>query len=175
MGGRSWTSALARRLMEAAFMRSNANDRTVNIRRASFGDVLSIGLIERDSFADPWGSREFTSALESEQAIFLVAEDSAGVVIGYAIAIAVIDEAEILNLAVRNSSRGFGIGGKLLDAALAEAVSRGAEQVYLEVRESNASARSLYASRGFTEVSRRRSYYRDPVEDALVLRLAVQR
>ena len=47
-------------------MRSNANDRTVNIRRASFGDVLSIGLIERDSFADPWGSREFTSALESE-------------------------------------------------------------------------------------------------------------
>jgi ribosomal-protein-alanine N-acetyltransferase len=162
-------------MMEASSMMPNASDHAVNIRRAGFGDVLGIGLIERDSFADPWGSREFTSALESAQAIFLVAEDSAGVVIGYAIAITVADEAEVLNLAVRSSSRGAGIGGRLLDAALGESVARGAEQVYLEVRESNDPARSLYASRGFTEVSRRRAYYRDPVEDALVLRLAVQR
>jgi ribosomal-protein-alanine N-acetyltransferase len=147
----------------------------VKLRPAEFGDVLSIGLIERDSFADPWGSREFTSSLEAQQAIFLVAEDSAGVVLGYAIAIAVVDEAEILNLAVRRSDRGKGLGGKLLDAAIAEAGERGAGQIYLEVRESNEAARSLYASRGFTEVSRRRNYYKDPVEDALVLRLAVQR
>jgi len=145
------------------------------IRPAAFGDVLSIGLIERDSFSDPWGPREFTAALESEQAIFLVAEDSRGVIVGYAIAIAVLDEAEILNLAVRPGSRRLGLGGRLLDAALSEAGSRGAEQVYLEVRESNESARNLYLSRGFTEVSRRRGYYRNPVEDALVLRLAVQR
>jgi ribosomal-protein-alanine N-acetyltransferase len=76
---------------------------------------------------------------------------------------------------VRVSSRGRGLGGKLLDAALDEVASRGADQVFLEVRESNHTARSLYASRGFTEVSRRRGYYRSPVEDALVLRLAVQR
>ena len=147
----------------------------VKIRRAAFGDVLSIGLIERESFADPWGSREFTTAVDAQQAIFLVAEDPAGVVIGYAIALAVMDEAEILNLAVRPVDRGAGLGGKLLDAAIDEATSRGAEQVFLEVRESNDSARRLYASRGFKEVSRRRGYYREPVEDALVLRLAVQR
>ena len=153
--------------------RENRSD--VRIRDAAFGDVLSIGLIERASFADPWGSREFTSALEAQHAIFLVAEDSAGVVVGYVIAVAVIDEAEILNLAVRPADRGAGLGGKLLDRAIAEGTSRGAEQFFLEVRESNDSARRLYASRGFTEVSRRRGYYREPVEDALVLRLAVQR
>jgi ribosomal-protein-alanine N-acetyltransferase len=147
----------------------------VRIRQAASGDVLSIGLIERDSFADPWGSREFTSALGSPHAIFLVAEDSGGVIIGYAIALTVMDEAEILNLAVRKSSRGGGFVGKHLDAALSQAVSRGAGQVFLEVRESNTPARRLYASRGFTEVSRRRGYYRTPVEDALVLRLEVQR
>ena len=161
--------------MEAASVRSKGDSLEPKIRRATFRDVLGIGLIERESFADPWGSREFTSALEAQQAIFLVAEDSKGVVIGYAIAITVMDEAEILNLAVRVSSRGRGLGGKLLDAALDEVASRGADQVFLEVRESNHTARSLYASRGFTEVSRRRGYYRSPVEDALVLRLAVQR
>jgi [ribosomal protein S18]-alanine N-acetyltransferase len=161
--------------MEAASVRSKGDSLEPKIRRATFRDVLGIGLIERESFADPWGSREFTSALEAQQAIFLVAEDAAGVVTGYAIAITVMDEAEILNLAVRVSSRGRGLGGKLLDAALDEVASRGADQVFLEVRESNHTARSLYASRGFTEVSRRRGYYRSPVEDALVLRLAVQR
>ena len=148
---------------------------SVRIRGAAFGDVLSIGLIERDSFADPWGSREFTSAVEAQQAIFLVAEDANGVVIGYVIALTVLDEAEILNLAVRRGDRGKGLGRKLLDAAIDQASSRGAEQVFLEVRESNEAARKLYASRGFTEVTRRRGYYRDPLEDALVLRLAVQR
>jgi ribosomal-protein-alanine N-acetyltransferase len=147
----------------------------VRIRAAASGDVLSIGLIERDSFADPWGSREFTSAVEAEQAIFLVAEDSGGVVMGYVIALTVLDEAEILNLAVRRGDRGAGLGGTLLDSVIDKAVSRGAEQIFLEVRESNEPARRLYESRGFTEVSRRRGYYRAPVEDALVLRLAVQR
>ena len=161
--------------MEAASVRSKTDSLEPKIRRATFRDVLGIGLIERESFADPWGSREFTSALEAQHAIFLVAEDSAGVVIGYVIAIAVMDEAEILNLAVRPGDRGAGLGGKLLDRAVAEAASRGAEQCFLEVRESNDSARRLYVSRGFTEVSRRRGYYREPVEDALVLRLAVQR
>ena len=147
----------------------------MKIRRADPADVLSIGLIERDSFADPWGSREFTTALASPQTIFLVAEDLDGAVAGYAIAIAVADEAEILNLAVRQERRQHGIGGKLLDSAITEVLSHGAEQVYLEVRESNEAARKLYASRGFDEVTRRRKYYQHPVEDALVLRLAMQR
>ena len=87
---------------------------------------------------------------------------------------AVLDEAEVLNLAVSPSCRGLGVGGMLLDAALSEAAAAGATSVFLEVRESNVAARALYASRGFTEISRRSRYYRKPVEDALVLRGAVQ-
>jgi ribosomal-protein-alanine N-acetyltransferase len=58
----------------------------------------------------------------------------------------------------------------LLDAALAEARARGADEIFLEVRNSNAPARALYGSRGFKEVGRRPNYYRRPVEDAIVLR-----
>jgi len=83
----------------------------------------------------------------------------------------VLDEGEIANLAVSSDARRCGIGGTLLDAALATARTRGAATVYLEVRDSNERARSLYASRGFVQVTRRRRYYRDPTEDALVLKL----
>ena len=147
---------------------------TVRIRPAKSGDVLGVGLIERQSFADPWGSREFTTALGSAQTIFLVAEDEAGVIVGYTIALSVADESEILNIAVETGHRAMGIGGRLLDAAISEVRKRGAAQVFLEVRESNAAARKLYGSRGFAEVSRRRGYYRMPVEDALILRMAFQ-
>lgn len=146
----------------------------VRIRHARREDILSVGLIERGSFTDPWGSREFSAAIESPHTIFLVAEDESHAVAGYVIAVAVADESEILNLAVKRELREVGIGGHLLDAALAEATSAGALQVFLEVRESNAGARKLYGSRGFGEISRRRGYYRNPVEDALVLRLEMQ-
>jgi ribosomal-protein-alanine N-acetyltransferase len=105
----------------------------------------------------------------------LVADDSSGTVAGYVIALAAADECEILNIAVSATSRRTGLGGTLLDSALERAAARGAEQFYLEVRESNEAAKRLYASRGFNELSRRRKYYRDPVEDALVLHLAAQR
>ncbi len=157
----------------------------VAVRSAQKSDIPAVGLIERDSFGDPWGSREFATALNSPHTIFLIGEEASmgedgstaarvsRKLVGYAIAQCVADESEILNLAVQREHRGQGIGGSLLDAALAEALSRGAAQVWLEVRESNRSARKLYQSRGFDEVSRRHGYYRNPVEDALVLRLAL--
>src|SRR5207253_2646093 len=94
--------------------------------------------------------------------------------LGYVVAWFAADEGEIANLAVDPPARGRGLGAALLDAALAEASGRGVTAVYLEVRESNATARRLYASRGFVEVGRRRGYYRKPPEDAIVLRCAVR-
>jgi len=112
--------------------------------------------------------------LDAEQTIFLVAEDQAtGEVSGYSIALSVLDESEILNIAVDPTRRGLGLGGLLLDSAMGQARSRGAAAVFLEVRESNESARRLYASRGFNEISRRKKYYRNPAEDALVLWVAM--
>jgi ribosomal-protein-alanine N-acetyltransferase len=147
---------------------------TTVIRPARIADVDTIARIENASFPDPWGHGEFRTVLDAPQTIFLVAEDSlSGAVTGYSIALTVLDESEILNLAVDARLRGRGVGGLLLDAALEQLRERGATAAFLEVRESNDSARRLYASRGFTEISRRRKYYRNPAEDALVLRLAM--
>ena len=83
-----------------------------------------------------------------------------------------VDESELANLAVLPAARNRGIGGMLLKSALTAAEDRGSVEMYLEVRASNASAIALYTSHGFSEVGRRRGYYRKPVEDALVLRRA---
>jgi len=92
-------------------------------------------------------------------------------VAGYVVAIDAADEGEILNLAVAPQSRRRGLGHALVRRVLEALTGRGARAIYLEVRESNAPARRLYAAHGLREVGRRTQYYRRPVEDAIVLRL----
>lgn len=146
------------------------------LRRASVDDVPAVAALERIAFTDPWSASEFEQLALSSRSIFLVAADSGGETLaGYVIVAAMLDEAEVLNLAVSPWCRGLGVGGMLLDAALSEVAAAGATSVFLEVRESNVAARALYLARGFQEISRRSRYYRKPVEDALVLRGAVQR
>jgi ribosomal-protein-alanine N-acetyltransferase len=108
--------------------------------------------------------------LDDPRVAFLIADDG-GAVRGYVVAWFVLDEGEIGNLAVVTDARRHGIGARLLDGAIAAVRTARVEALYLEVRDSNAAARALYASRGFAEVGRRREYYRRPKEDALVLRL----
>ena len=145
----------------------------VAIRPAAVGDVDAIHAIEKASFADPWSRRSFDALLSEPAVYFRVADAAPGEVAGYVVAWCVVDEAEIANVAVAAPMRGRGVGAALLDAALAHAAHVGCRHAFLEVRESNAAARALYASRGFTQVGRRRGYYRHPVEDALVLRCAL--
>ena len=90
---------------------------------------------------------------------------------GYVVALDAADEGEILNLAVAPDGRRRGLGRELVRAILDALGKREVGQVYLEVRESNAAARALYAAFGFQDVGRRKQYYRRPVEDAIVLRL----
>lgn len=119
-------------------------------------------------FADAWSTQDFRDCVTSG-ALFLVA-DKGDAVVGYLIALSAVDEGDILNVAVVPAERRSGLGRKLVQHGLEELVARGVEHVYLEVRESNAAARALYAAHGFREVGRRREYYRRPVEDAIVLR-----
>ena len=102
--------------------------------------------------------------------MFLVAEADAEIA-SYVVAIDAADEGEILNLAVAEGGRRRGLGRALVQAIVDALAERGVRQVYLEVRESNAPARGLYAAFGFKDVGRRKAYYRRPVEDAIVLRL----
>jgi [ribosomal protein S18]-alanine N-acetyltransferase len=147
---------------------------TVVLRRAAVSDLAAVSAIERASFSDPWTQSAFASLVSSDAHFTVAATPSpGGSVLGYVVAWFAGGQGDVANIAVAPEARGRGVGARLLDDALRAAAAAGARELYLEVRESNAAARALYASRGFEEVGRRRNYYRRPAEDALVLRVRV--
>jgi ribosomal-protein-alanine N-acetyltransferase len=148
---------------------------TALLRSARESDVNEVAKVERSCFADPWSEESFTRLIDSPPAIFLVAlfPPDEGIA-GYVIAFSVGEDAEVLNVAVDPGFRGKGLAGQMLDAVLIQLGSRGVRTAFLEVRESNAAALSLYRSRGFGEIGRRSKYYRRPVEDALVFRKFIE-
>jgi [ribosomal protein S18]-alanine N-acetyltransferase len=103
-----------------------------------------------------------------------VAEDQKGIV-GFLVVRQVLDEIEILNIAVLAEFRRKGIGTELLIAAMKDAADRGAGKAYLEVRASNSQAIEFYKRHGFKRLARRVQYYESPREDALVLALRLNR
>ncbi len=148
---------------------------TALLRPAVEGDLLEIVTIERSCFADPWSEESFRRLLAVQPAIFQVAAFPPDFkIIGYAIAFAVGEDGEVLNVAVEPEFRGKGLAGQMVDALLIELGARGVRTAFLEVRESNRAARALYGSRGFSEIGRRNAYYRRPVEDALVMRRVLE-
>ncbi|MDB4909161.1 MAG: ribosomal-protein-alanine acetyltransferase [Gemmatimonadetes bacterium] len=144
---------------------------TAAIRQVREGDLERVMRIEAASFADPWSRDSFTELVENERVFFAGwEEDGEPGVLGYVVSWHVLDEGEVANVAVTPEARGRGIGAALLLAALEDARQRGTRAVYLEVRESNAAARSLYERHGFTQVGLRKGYYVRPKEDALIMR-----
>jgi ribosomal-protein-alanine N-acetyltransferase len=148
-------------------------DAPYRIRPAVSADVKALLEIERRAFTDPWSEASFHEALTSAWTFGLVAEVRRGVA-GYLVGREVAGAGEVLNRAVTPELGRRGIAGALLEAGLATFRRRKVDEVFLEVRESNLSAQSLYLSRGFRPVGQRSGYYRNPKEDALVLRLALQ-
>jgi ribosomal-protein-alanine N-acetyltransferase len=149
----------------------------LQIDRARREDLPAIAEIEGRCFSDPWSERSFADLLMHPRIYFDCArlhdaQSDGAPVVGYVVAWFAAGEGEIANLAVAPDYRNRGIGGALLDRALREGARLGAGEVFLEVRSSNLRARTLYESRGFAEVGRRRRYYRRPVEDAVILRRA---
>jgi ribosomal-protein-alanine N-acetyltransferase len=149
-------------------------DAPYRIRSAVPADAEAFVAIERRSFSDPWTEASFREALTSPWTFGIAAQGSRGVA-GCLIARDVAGTGEILNLAVAPEFRRRGVGGALLRAGLNALRHRRVDEVFLEVRESNRSAQSLYTSHGFRSVGQRAAYYRNPKEDALVLRLAIER
>lgn len=152
---------------------SAASGVTISIAPAVPADIPAVLAIEEVAFTDPWSAQSFRDALLQPAIYFACARGDGDGVVGYVVAWFAGGEGEITNLAVERARRSAGIGGSLLDAALDEGARRKALAVFLEVRESNLSARRLYHSRRFAEVGRRRAYYRRPNEDAIVLRRAL--
>ncbi|MBY0489796.1 MAG: ribosomal protein S18-alanine N-acetyltransferase [Gemmatimonadaceae bacterium] len=133
-------------------------------------DVRAVATIEASAFSDPWPAEAFDSLIGRPHARLQVAVDAEGTILGYCVVIRALDEGEVANIATSTAARGCGVGGALLDEALAHGDATGVASMFLEVRVSNDAARGLYESRGFRPVGRRRGYYQRPDEDALVLR-----
>ena len=140
------------------------------VRPLAPSDAQAIqGLLRESPEAAQWSPTAFLRGLAEGNCAW-VAEEG-GEVIGMVAARAAAGEAEILNLAVLPRHRRRGLARSLVECAIARARAAGAASVFLEVRETNSAARALYATLGFVAAGRRRDYYRDPVEDAIVLSL----
>lgn len=147
--------------------------KAVEIRRMRASDLPQVMLIELTTFTMPWSEATFRGLLRRKDSDLLVAELK-GNVAGYAVFWSVLDQGELGNVAVDDEIRGHGIGTKLIQAVLDCAYERGVREVFLEVRKSNVRAQDLYKSFGFTEVGRRRNYYLEPLEDALVMKKIIE-
>lgn len=137
------------------------------IRRAEPGDAAALARLEAECFSDPWSEANLTESLSDPLYTFFVAEEEE--VLGYIGAFTVAGEIQITNVAVSASARRRGLGGGLLDALITLGRQRGDALLTLEVRASNENAQSLYRSRGFAEVGRRKRFYSHPVEDGILM------
>lgn len=138
------------------------------IREMREPDIPEIINIERSSFSTPWSEISFLSEIYKKNGISKVALFE-GKLIGYICVNYVLHESHILNLAVHQDYRRQGVATVLLRDILSELKRKGSVFVYLEVRASNTGAQDFYRRFGFTIESRRKRYYADPDEDALLM------
>lgn len=136
------------------------------MRPADLSDVLAI---ERASFSMPWSRGAFLYEIEQNQVARCWVGREDGRVVGYICLWEVTDELHVTNVAVHPDARRRGIARALLESVFAHARAAGSRMVLLEVRPSNTEAIALYDSFGFHVVGRRRGYYYDSGEDALVM------
>ena len=131
--------------------------------------VSAVAELEKICFSDPWSENSVASELKNKLALWLVAEEE-GTVAGYIGSQTCGDESDVMNVAVHPDFRRRGIAEALVNSLVTKLNDIGSHCLTLEVRASNAPAVSLYEKLGFAEIGRRKNYYRNPREDALILR-----
>ena len=131
--------------------------------------VRAVAALEKLCFSAPWSENSVASELDNPLSLWLVALNGDAVV-GYVGSQAVLDEADVMNIAVLPEYRRLGIAERLVTALCDRLADNGVRSLTLEVRASNDPAKALYAKLGFTQVGRRPNYYSNPKEDALILR-----
>ena len=135
-------------------------------------DLDQVMEIEEDLFSVPWTREGFLTYLMKKDTMFFVVEEKEKI-LGFCSMMTVLDEGDILNVAVRRDRQKEGIGQFLVDSILRMADLQGIRLVHLEVREGNRTARRLYERLGFKEDGLRRNYYEDPVENAVLMTKAM--
>ncbi len=141
----------------------------VIIRLTEEKDIHEMAELDKICFRVPWSEVSFASEIkENERALYVTAEAD-GKVVGYAGMWVIFDEGHITNVAVHPDFRGRHLGRKIVEFLIAEGEKRGVSSQTLEVRPSNAAALALYRGEGFCEEGRRKGYYEDNGEDAIIM------
>ena len=131
-------------------------------------DAKAVAELELKIFAMPWSREDFFREMRNELAAYVVAELD-GRIVAYAGAWVSFDQAEVMHVAVAEELRGQGVGTLLFGELINAVKARGATSITLEVRPSNTPAVKLYESFGLKSVGRRKGYYLDNGEDALIM------
>lgn len=131
--------------------------------------VAPIAQLEKLCFSDPWSEKSIETELSCRLSCWLVAMEG-DTLVGYVGSQTVIDESDMMNIAVHPDFRRGGIAEALVAELEEQLRQRGSKALTLEVRNSNEPAIALYEKLGFVQVGLRKNYYRNPKEDARILR-----
>jgi len=131
--------------------------------------VAQVAALERECFSVPWSENSICSELSNPLSYWLVAAEG-DTVVGYVGSQSVMGEADMMNVAVIPTQRRSGIAQRLVEALITALQGQDVYSLTLEVRASNEPAKALYEKLGFSMIGRRPNYYRNPKEDALILR-----
>ncbi|MBR4971352.1 MAG: ribosomal protein S18-alanine N-acetyltransferase [Oscillospiraceae bacterium] len=141
----------------------------MNITEMKACHVAQVAQLEAICFSDPWSENSIASELNNALSYWLVAQED-GVVVGYIGSQTVFPESDVMNVAVHPDYRRKGIGAMLVEALITHLRNNRCESLTLEVRASNESAIALDEKLGLEQVGLRKNYYRNPKENALILR-----
>lgn len=175
-------------------MIQNRNDEgegpSILIKEAEESQLLDIVALEEKIFPSAWNEQMIATSMYGTNDTVLVAAEQLTVesgqpaveteqlsaepekVVGYCIFTTPNEDCELFRIAVSPEYRNRGIAKKLMKRMIESCGQENGENIFLEVRESNQAAVSLYESFGFEEISKRKGYYREPEEDALIMKLA---
>ena len=131
--------------------------------------VQQVAALEKVCFSDPWSERSIAYELTNPLSYWLVATEGDQLA-GYVGSQTVVDEADMMNIAVDPAFRRQGVAEGLVERLVSHLAAKQVRCLALEVRASNEPARALYEKLGFAQVGKRPNYYRNPKEDALILR-----
>lgn len=142
----------------------------ITVREAANEDIGAILKIETESFSDPWSESAFVFAINDSSLTTAVAVDpDTDAVVGFAVWSVIAPESELCDIAISPEYRRCGAGEALMKSYIDFALSQGVTDFFLEVRQSNLPAASLYEKHGFAACGRRKNYYSHPTEDAIIM------
>lgn len=141
------------------------------IRKMTLEDIPAVVELDQISFSLPWPERSFRFELTDNIASRCWVGEVDGRVVGMVVGWMLVDEMHIATIATHPDFRRQGIARTLLSHTLSHAIDEGAQSSFLEVRESNLAAQEMYRQFGYQATGRRRRYYRDNDEDAILMNL----